>query len=192
MTTSRAIFKHFVSIPHPFLSHGRTEVTRTVTTASEAFVKAMGPEAVISNRDSAVQLKTVILMSKAIAAHMRYTRMAAKAMGVDRHFFGLSMVAGQGELPKLFSDPVFLRSKKWRSSTSQLSHPFINVWGYGAVVPDGVGLAYSIHPTSCVFCVTGQSAPSYLFPEKLFHHLDKALDEMKQLVLLRQKETSKL
>ena len=170
--------------------HGRTEVTRAVSTASEAFVKMMGKESNAIESNPAMLAKKLILLTKAVTAHSKYTRMAATAMGVDRHFFGLSMVAENEELPKLYNDPVFQRSKRWRSSTSQLSHPFINVWGYGQVVPDGAGLAYSIGATSCVFCISGLSAPAY--PEKLSHHLREALLEMKQLAEFRVETTSKL
>lgn len=170
--------------------HGRTEVTRSVSTASEAFIKIMGKEANASESNPTMLAKKLILLTKAVAAHSKSTRMAATAMGVDRHFFGLSMVAGNDRLPKLYNDPVFQRSKKWRSSTSQLSHPFINVWGYGQVVPDGVGLAYSIGASSCVFCIAGLSSTG--FPETLSLHLREALLEMKQLAEFRARTSSKL
>lgn len=150
----------------------------------------MGKEPNSNENNSSTLAKKLILLTKAVTAHSKYTRIAATAMGVDRHFFGLSMVAENDKLPKLYNDPVFQRSKKWRSSTSQLSHPFITVWGYGQVVPDGVGLAYSIGASSCVFNITGLSATGY--PEKLSHHLREALLEMKQLAEFRAKTASRL
>ena len=92
------------------------------------------------------------LLQHAINAHVKYIGLAAQAQGVDRHFFGLYLSVQDGKMaPDLFKDPVFVRSKRWRVSTSHLTHPKFDGWGFGQVVPDGVGVAYSIHPHHCIF-----------------------------------------
>jgi carnitine O-acetyltransferase len=68
------------------------------------------------------------------------------------------------ELPEIYKDEAFGKSNHWELSTSQLSSPYFDGWGYGegqcfflvlvlvdwlndsgfTVVPDGYGLAYSI------------------------------------------------
>lgn len=172
-------------------SHGRTEVTRAVSLASEAFIRALGPCPSWDEDDPSVGAKKILLLKKAVTAHSRYTSLAAKANGVDRHFLGLSMMANEGEKdPLLYSNPVFCRSKRWRSSTSQLSHPRFNLWGYGEVVPDGVGLAYSILPDACVFCITALRSTGY--SGKLAELLEEALLEMKRIIELNGTKRSKL
>lgn len=168
----------------PFL-HGRTEVTRAVSTQSAAFVQAMGPRPKRDEKDPAKRKEKLDLLKKATTAHAQYTALAAQAAGVDRHFFGLSMLVKDGEeTPALLKDPVFVRSKTWRVSTSHLTHPnFIN-WGFGQVVPDGVGIGYSIHPKSCVFNVTALADTNWTM--QLCDLLEEALLEMQELILLDQ------
>ena len=80
----------------------------------------------------------------------------------------------------LLDDPVFIRSKTWRLSTSHLTHPnFVN-WGFGQVVPDGVGVGYSIHPESCIFNITALKETNWTL--KLSDLLEEALLEMKGLI----------
>eukprot|EP00339_Tiarina_fusa_P021748 CAMPEP_0117080864 /NCGR_PEP_ID=MMETSP0472-20121206/57035_1 /TAXON_ID=693140 ORGANISM="Tiarina fusus, Strain LIS" /NCGR_SAMPLE_ID=MMETSP0472 /ASSEMBLY_ACC=CAM_ASM_000603 /LENGTH=663 /DNA_ID=CAMNT_0004808641 /DNA_START=90 /DNA_END=2081 /DNA_ORIENTATION=+ len=167
----------------PFL-HGRTEVTRSVSTASEAFIKAMGLYPKFDEADPNVAKEKLALLQRATKTHSAYTGKAAKAQGVDRHLLGLAMMVREGEkAPALFSDPAFIRSKRWRSSTSQLSHPRFNLWGYGEVVPDGVGLAYAILPNSCVFNITALRSTGWT--DKLSEHLEGALLEMRRVVETR-------
>mmetsp|Transcript_27597 Transcript_27597/g.45643 ORF Transcript_27597/g.45643 Transcript_27597/m.45643 type:complete len:671 (+) Transcript_27597:117-2129(+) len=161
--------------------HGRTEVTRGVSLESEAFVKRMSLRPKRDEGDPSVRQEKIALLRKATTAHAKYTSLAAKAQGVDRHLMGLSLLAEDGEsLPDLYSDELYVRSKRWRSSTSNLSHPRFNLWGYGEVVPDGVGLAYAILPDSCVFNITALKVTAYT--DKLAELLEEALLEMKELV----------
>ncbi|KAL3928686.1 MAG: hypothetical protein SGARI_004962 [Bacillariaceae sp.] len=161
--------------------HGRTEVTRSVSTQSEAFVKRMGLRPLNDETDPSVCSEKIGLLRKATTAHAKYTGLAAKAQGVDRHLMGLSMmVKGNETTPDLFSDALYARSKKWRSSTSNLSHPRFNLWGYGEVVPDGVGLAYAVLPNSCVFNITALRETGYA--DKLAELLEEAFLEMRTLI----------
>ena len=100
---------------------------------------------------------------------------------VDRHMFGLSMLVDKREdAPSLFSDEAYKRAKTWRVSTSHLTHPKFDNWGWGEVVPDGVGVAYSIHPNRCVFNVTARKDTGY--SQRLAYLLEEALVEMRQLL----------
>lgn len=161
--------------------HGRTEVTRAVSLESEAFIKAMGFRPRLGEDDITTKREKAQLLKKAAKVHAKYTGLAASAQGVDRHFLGLAMMVQEGEkAPQLFSDPVYQRSKRWRASTSQLSHPRFNLWGYGEVVPDGVGLAYSILPRSCVFNITALRSTGWT--DKLSELLEESLLEMRELI----------
>lgn len=174
----------------PFL-HGRTETTRTVSPASEAFVKTMGLRPKQDEMDATQRAKKVELLHEAVSSHAKYIGLAAKAMGVDRHFLGLALSLKEGETaPTLYSDPVYARAKTWRVSTSHLTHPRFDNWGYGEVTPNGVGLAYSIHPNHCMFCIT--ALREHDWPERLSHLLEEALLEMQTLNALDTVPSSKL
>jgi carnitine O-acetyltransferase len=150
---------------------------RSVTLESAEFVSKMG-KAVNSNPGDLKEKRD--LLQKATAAHANYSKLAAKANGVDRHLFGLSQMLDNTEkAPALFSDPVFSRSKRWRLSTSNLSHPRIVNWGFGQVCPDGVGIGYSIHPNSCVFHIAALAETGWT--PKLATLLDEALREMQHI-----------
>ena len=174
----------------PFLN-GRTETTRTVSLESEAFIKKMGLRLKQDEDDPEIRKEKLDLLQKATTAHVKYIVKAAQAQGVDRHFFGLSMLVEDGEeTPPLFSDPVFIRSKRWRVSTSHLTHQKFANWGFGPVVPDGVGIAYSILPRSCLFNITALDETEWAF--KLSELLEEALLEIQRLVELDQTPASKL
>lgn len=163
----------------PFL-HGRTETTRTVSPASAAFVEAMGPRPHRGANAAIERERKTELLREATGSHARYIKAAARAEGVDRHLLGLALSAREGEeAPALFSHPLLARSKTWRVSTSHLTHPRFDSWGYGEVTPDGVGLAYSIHPNSCMFCIT--ALRKHDWPERLGDLLEEALLEMQTL-----------
>ena len=58
--------------------------------------------------------------------------------------------------------PAVERSGRWRISTSNLGSRFMENWGWGQVVPDGVGVAYSLHAGRIQFNVVGRSASPLL------------------------------
>ena len=174
----------------PFL-HGRTETTRTVSPASEAFVKTMGLRPKRDELDAAKRAEKLELLREAVSSHAKYIGSAAKAMGVDRHLLGLALSLSDGETaPALYSHPLYTRAKTWRVSTSHLTHPRFDSWGYGEVTPNGVGLAYSIHPYHCMFCIT--ALREHDWPERLSHLLEEALLEMQTLNDLVKAPTSKI
>lgn len=72
------------------------------------------------------------LFRRAVARHLAYAGWASEGQGVDRHLFGLKrmLLAGEGT-PGLYTDAGYGRSSHWELSTSQLSSPFLDGWGYG-------------------------------------------------------------
>ena len=153
--------------------HGRTETTRAVTSDSHAFVKAMG----LRSGSGEHEFEKVSLLRQAMESHVVYSRNAGHGQGVDRHFFGLSLLVQEGEeIPDLLTHPLFLRSKRWRVSTSTLP----NMPGFGPVVPDGVGIAYEVRADSCTFTVSGRS--EFAWTDRLGHLLEESLLEMQDLI----------
>jgi carnitine O-acetyltransferase len=164
----------------PFL-HGRTETTRSVSFESSVLVKKFGLQPANDEWNAKIRKEKLQLFQWAVKAHVRYTLDASQAKGVDRHLLGLSMLVEDGEsIPELYSDPVFQRGKRWRVSTSHLTHPKFDGWGYGQVVPDGVGLAYSIHPRHCIFNITALKHTGWT--DKLSQLLEEALLELRTLI----------
>jgi carnitine O-acetyltransferase len=171
--------------------HGRTETTRSVSAESAVFVHRLGLRPALDEHDASVRAEKMRLLHDAVNAHVQYIGQSAQAQGVDRHFLGLSLLVKDGEtLPDLYSDPVFQRSKRWRVSTSHLTHPKFDGWGYGQVVPDGVGLAYSIHPRHCIFNITALKETGCT--DKLSALLEEAMLELRTLVELEKPQVSKL
>lgn len=170
----------------PFL-HGRTETTRTVSNESAHLCQLFGVKPVFDEHDASARKEKLQALDKACRAHVNYLRMAGNGQGVDRHFFGLSCLVEANEtLPDLFQDPVFQRSKRWRVSTSHLTHPKFETWGYGPVVSDGVGLAYSVHPRHCVFTVTARKEHDWT--EKLCSLLEETLVELRTTIEVEELE----
>ncbi|KAL5501589.1 CAT2 [Sanghuangporus vaninii] len=117
---------------------GRTEVIRSASNESKAWAESM----LDADKTDAYRSQ---LFRRAVARHLQYATWAADGLGVDRHLFGLKKMIRDGEsLPEIYSDPAYSRTSHWELSTSQLSSPFVDGWGYGEVVPDGYGLSYSI------------------------------------------------
>lgn len=117
---------------------GRTEVIRSASKESKAFVDAM----LDSSKSDAERAK---LLRAAIGRHIQYSVWAADGQGVDRHMFGLRKLLKEGEdMPEVFKDEAFAKSSTWTLSTSNLTSEYLDNWGYGQVVPEGFGLSYSI------------------------------------------------
>ena len=170
----------------PFL-HGRTETTRTVSSESAHLCHLFGVKPLMNEHNASARKEKLQALDSACRAHVNYLKVAGSGQGVDRHFFGLSCLAEAHEsLPDLFQDPVFQRSKRWRVSTSHLTHPNFETWGYGPVVSDGVGLAYSVHPRHCVFTVT--ALKEHDWTEKLCSLLEEALLELRTTIEVEQLE----
>ncbi|GMH66774.1 hypothetical protein TrST_g7483 [Triparma strigata] len=161
--------------------HGRTETTRSCSVHSRMWCEEMGLRRDGKDDDTNERTKRVQMLRSAAKQHVNYLKSAGKGLGVDRHMFGLSMLVDKREdAPSLFSDEAYKRAKTWRVSTSHLTHPKFDNWGWGEVVPDGVGVAYSIHPNRCVFNVTARKDTGY--SQRLAYLLEEALVEMRQLL----------
>ncbi|KAJ1927133.1 Carnitine O-acetyltransferase mitochondrial [Tieghemiomyces parasiticus] len=156
-------------------ARGRTEVCRSVSVESVAFVRAMDDPTIT---DPVTKWK---LAQEAIRAHSQYMKEAAEGQGIDRHLLGLKLCLRPHEpVPAMFQDPVFSKSNHWNLSTSQLSSPYYAGWGYGEVVPDGYGLAYMIKDDSLHFNVTCANEPG-MDATRLHHYLEEAANDMRDV-----------
>ncbi|KAG8922489.1 Carnitine O-acetyltransferase mitochondrial, partial [Tulasnella sp. 417] len=153
---------------------GRTETIRTVTEESMAWCDSM-------DDSSTSEEERKRLFKAATKRHGEDAGKAVKAMGVDRHLFGLQKVLKPGEdVPELFKDPLFVRAKTWIVSTSAIFSPhFTRGYGWGQVVPNGFGVAYMTgFPDELKFTVTSQKdQPNAQFVREL----EKAAGDLKSL-----------
>ena len=160
-----------------YFAYGRTETTRSVSKASDAFCHAMNNP----QKTTEMEFKRQSL-KEAVQSHVNFLRAASEGHGVDRHLLGLSLIQSMHhqtstKSPKLFENSLFLRSKRWRVSTSTLP----NAPGFGQVVPDGVGIAYEVKPHSCIFTITSLKKDNASKCSTLHNLLEEALMEMKHL-----------
>ena len=128
--------------------HGRTETVRVVSSASKSWVESM------DNLEMIPSEKYTLLL-QASQAHVGYIKQAAKGQVCDRHLWGLRQCLNKDEsLPLIFQDPVYWRTCNWHISTSNLSNDLFDGWGWGEVVPDGLGVAYSTNTNVLLYNVT--------------------------------------
>ncbi|KAL5512913.1 hypothetical protein ACEPAH_3311 [Sanghuangporus vaninii] len=117
---------------------GRTECIRVVTEESDAWVRSMDAGEV-EGEDATRRA----LFRAAAVRHIQIAREAGNGQGIDRHLLGLQMLIDPSEsAPALYSDPLYLRAKRWVLSTSAVYSKHFDAYGWGEVVPDGFGVAY--------------------------------------------------
>jgi carnitine O-acetyltransferase len=142
--TQRATYEPFSMSAY---RHGRTETVRVVSSESKTFVEAM------CDRSSSNSERLVALRAAA-SQHIKYIKTAARGDACDRHLWGLRKCIREGEdLPGIFTDPTYWRTCTWHISTSNLSNDLFDGWGWGEVVPDGLGIAYSTNSEVLLFNV---------------------------------------
>lgn len=153
--------------------HGRTETARPVSPQSKAFVESMG----FKPHDGCYEEK-LSLLQKAASVHDDYQNAACRGQGVDRHFFGLTGLLKDEDImvPSLFSDPLYLRSKDWKLSTSSV----IFTPGFGPSTDDGIAIGYRVEADSCTFTCTSRSENEAVKP--FCKLLDEALTEIGNLL----------
>jgi carnitine O-acetyltransferase len=130
---------------------GRTEVIRSASNQSKAFVDAMlDPNGSVSPRRflrirvyrhtpadeqtprhaHGQDVERAKLFRTAAARHIQYATWAADGQGVDRHMFGLKKLLREGEeMPEVFKDEAFALSSTWTLSTSNLTSEYLDNWG---------------------------------------------------------------
>lgn len=155
--------------------HGRTETTRSCSAASAAFTSAMVDASGVA-RSAAEKQK---LLHAATNYHVQYMKRAGQGLGVDRHLLGLRMLLQPGERSAFLEDPAMSKSRYWLISTSHLTNELFDGWGWGEVVPEGLGIAYSIKNRSIQFNIACRQHGNWA--ARMGHLLEESLVEMQQL-----------
>lgn len=98
---------------------------------------------------------------------------------------GLRLCVAPGEAtPALYDSPLYQRAKHWNVSTSALESAYFDNWGWGEVVDDGFGVAYSAKPASLHFNVVSAGLGSRRFVAAL----RSALEAMRRIAETQQQQ----
>ncbi|OWZ78816.1 carnitine acetyltransferase [Cryptococcus neoformans Bt85] len=153
--------------------HGRTDVIRSLTSESRAFVKAMvNPESTAEERYR--------LLSSACQAHNALTKRSSSGHGYDRHLMGLKVQLRAGETHPLFEDEVYAKSQEWKLSTSGLSAGGkFTATGFGAAWPDGYGINYMAGPHLIKFGIESKFSCEKTSTQRFKHNIVQVLRDMR-------------
>lgn len=150
---------------------GRTECVRTASTEAKRWCVAMqlldgmrgsqrapaddaAANAIVGAEPAA--LDAAQLLMAAVEAHNRQMMQCTNGQGIDRHMFGLRILAAANGLdePAVFADECFKRASTFKLSTSQVHFP-LYTGGFSAVTTDGYGVCYSAQPSVLRFSIAG-------------------------------------
>lgn len=129
--------------------HGRTETIRPCTIATKAFCES------VLESDSQKEILLQMLQNCS-NVHGQLTKEAAMGQGFDRHLFGMRHMAELNgiEIPELYNDEAFKKINHTIISTSTLASQSVLAGSFGPVVPNGLGIGYSILDEECGAVVT--------------------------------------
>lgn len=91
--------------------------------------------------------------------------------------------ADGGEIPCLFREKAYKEFINFRLSTSQVANERGIMVGYGPVVPDGYGCAYSPYASHIVFCVSSFYSSAETSSDFFALSLEGSLLQMRELCL---------
>ncbi|WVQ84423.1 hypothetical protein IAT38_006575 [Cryptococcus sp. DSM 104549] len=153
--------------------HGRTDVIRSLTTASRTFVQTM----LDTSSQPAARYSA---LTEACAAHNALTKTSSAGHGYDRHLMGLKVQLRAGETHPLFEDEMYAKSQEWKLSTSGLSAggKFMGT-GFGAAWPDGYGINYLAGPHLIKFGIESKYSCDKTSTQRFKHNIVQALRDMR-------------
>ena len=177
--------------------HGRTETIRSLSNETVAFVQAMEGK----NKNKFPPEEIVEKLRVAADGHRHYSKDAMAGHGVDRHLFGLYVVAsGKGVESDFLKNAL---SEPWLLSTSQqpqIQHP--KLWnpvkdmednkcmsaggGFGPVADDGYGVSYMFAGGDHIFFhvsskISAANTNSHRFAEAISQALQDIQDVIGQV-----------
>ncbi len=124
---------------------GRTECLRPVT--AEALELARALQAGTAEPEQ---------LFAALSAHKAWVIACKTGNGIDRHLFGLRMIAARnGQTPELFTDPAYTRLTTDFLSTTSLGDPHQIVrFAFAPTSAGGIGISYSTDAGVLEFCLS--------------------------------------
>ena len=161
--------------------HGRTETIRSCTNESTAMVQAFLNNAPEEDKRAALH--------KACAVHVEVAKGAKiaasnKWQGVDRHLYAMKCLAtkkGIVDSIPFFKDPLYVKSSTWVLSTSNVTAPFIKLFGFGAVTGHGYGLGYMTMQNNIPVAITSYRSSGKTNSNKMGDAIAQALRDFNKL-----------
>lgn len=155
--------------------HGRTETIRSTTIESKAFMEAL--------KKGAPKAEALAKMQAAAKVHGGNAKNCSSGAGIDRHLSAMASIASKkGIKVPLFEDSMFKYSKSWHLSTSNGTQPYISMFGFGAVIPEGYGLGYLVDNNNISVVCTSYKSCAATSSTKMADAIAAALRDMKKLV----------
>eukprot|EP01095_Lingulamoeba_sp_RSL-Kostka_P017500 TRINITY_DN9116_c0_g1_i1.p1 TRINITY_DN9116_c0_g1~~TRINITY_DN9116_c0_g1_i1.p1 ORF type:complete len:663 (+),score=203.52 TRINITY_DN9116_c0_g1_i1:175-1989(+) len=155
--------------------HGRTETIRSVSPESAKFVQEFNPDDVETTKK---------LLQEAAAKHVLTSSNCKNGKGVDRHLFALYNLSKQRaqrisgyNIPGLFLDPSYSKYMSNLLSTSNCGTFALDLFGFGPVHNDGIGIGYIIKNDCLQFNVTSFK-PKSKIASSYISTLDSSLKEL--------------
>ena len=170
------LYGHMVCAYEPVMTkgfyHGRTEAMRPATMEVKHLCETWcDPKSTPSQKEEALRHATHV--------HSQLVKECARGKGVDRHLFALKCIAEKQGMPI----PPFFHQSPWKTlnhtilSTSNCGNPSLRLFGFGPVVPDGLGIGYIIKDRGVHFAISSKHRQT----KRYVHTLDNILKEMGQL-----------
>eukprot|EP00510_Aplanochytrium_minuta_P000008 CAMPEP_0184027572 /NCGR_PEP_ID=MMETSP0954-20121128/14283_1 /TAXON_ID=627963 /ORGANISM="Aplanochytrium sp, Strain PBS07" /LENGTH=511 /DNA_ID=CAMNT_0026312167 /DNA_START=368 /DNA_END=1903 /DNA_ORIENTATION=+ len=158
--------------------HGRTETIRSCTIESTEMCQAF-----LGNESDDVKREKLL---KAAATHVKVAKGAQTQSGthrgVDRHLTALKNIAElNGKDLPFFKSEGYIKSNCFVLSTSNVTTPFYDLFGFGAVVPNGYGFGYQTLPETLPFCITSYRSSPETDSKKMADAVAESLHDFKRL-----------
>ncbi|XP_043487685.1 carnitine O-acetyltransferase-like isoform X2 [Polistes fuscatus] len=168
---------HYESAGLRRFQNARTECIRSTSTESVSFAKAF------NNNKCADEKQLKEMMLKAIDTHKKLVSEATLGQGVDRHLYGLKMIAltESLELPELYKDIAYTRSTYFNLTSSQVPYKSPSFMCYGPVVPDGYGCCYNPRSDDILFACSSFNSCKETDTKKFAEILRQTLCRMRNL-----------
>lgn len=154
--------------------HGRTEAMRPATMEARRLCQ-------LFTDCKATAQEKIAALQNATKVHSQLVRECSQGKGVDRHLFALRSIAEKNGLPI----PAFFHSKPWKLlnhtvlSTSNCGNPALAGFGFGPVVPDGLGIGYIIKDHQLHYSISSKHRQT----RRYAYTLESVLRDMAKLFL---------
>ncbi|XP_050455190.1 carnitine O-acetyltransferase-like [Cataglyphis hispanica] len=169
---------HYESAALRRFINARTECIRSTCTESVEFAKML-----CYDSDCKTKAQKKEMMIKAINAHKEIAGQAAIGQGVDRHLFGLKMIAQSErmELPELYKDIGYTKSTCFNLTSSQVPYTSASFMCYGPVVPDGYACCYNPRPKDILFACSSFKSCEKTNTKDFARVLQQTLYDMREI-----------
>lgn len=169
-----------------FMKHGRTDVIRSLSPESRAFVKLMQDK-------KATNKQRYDALVAATKEHSKLTMDSSFGKGYDRHMMGLKVQLRPGEAHALFDDELYASSQAWKLSTSGLSSGVqFHATGFGAPFADGYGINYMAGPNLIKFGLESKISCDTTSSTRFKHEIVQAFRDMRELCESQEEAQAKL